>query len=63
MVMDESESGRKRIIEALEELQAALEGKLPGDLLPEVADKVSPLRDNVRSLLERLRKEPEEQQD
>lgn len=59
--MEESESSRKKIIEALEELNTALEGKLPDNLLPEVVDKVKPLRDNVRSLLDRLRQEQEEQ--
>jgi len=59
--MEESEFSRGKIIEALEELHAALESTLPDDLLPEVAEKVMPLRDNVRSLLERLRQEQEEQ--
>ena len=61
MTMEESEFSRGKIIKALEELHAALESTLPDDLLPEVAEKVMPLRDNVRSLLERLRQEQEEQ--
>jgi hypothetical protein len=59
--MEETESSREKIIEALEELSAALGGTTPGELLPEVADKVRPLRDNVRSLLKQLRQEREEQ--
>jgi len=58
--MEESASNRKKVIEALEELNTALEGTEPGGLLPEVTDKVRLLRDNVRSLLERLSKEQEE---
>ena len=54
MAMEESESSRKKIIKALE-------GKLPDNLLPEVAEKVKPLRDNVWSLLACLRQEQEEQ--
>ncbi|MCD6283625.1 hypothetical protein J7J84_08540 [bacterium] len=60
MAMEESEFSRRKIIKALEELNTALEGQSLDDLSPEVADKVRPLRNNVRSLLERLRQEREE---
>jgi|GEM_PF-2287288 len=60
MAMEESEFSRRKIIKALEELNTALEGQSLDDLSPEVADRVRPLRNNVRSLLERLRQEREE---
>ena len=60
MAMEESEFSRRKIIKALEELNTALEGQSLDGLSPEVADKVRPLRNNVRSLLERLRQEREE---
>lgn len=48
---------RDEIISALKELCAAWEGELPPELLPEVAEKMGKLRDEVQALLESLGEE------
>jgi len=62
-VMEEpTQYSLKEIIRTLQELSAKLDGDLPGDLLPEVAERLNLLRENVRSLLDRLAEEREEHQ-
>lgn len=66
-VMEEpTQYSLKEIIRTLQELSAKLDGDLPddlpGDLLPEVAERLNLLRENERSLLDRLAEEREEHQ-
>ena len=44
----------EEIINALKGLYSAWEGDLPGDLPPEIADKMERLRTEVKALLDQL---------